>query len=191
MFRRRRIFRPIIPLPVPVPVGGRPQVHPAVARAHSLMEQGQYPEAAAAFSQIAEVARSRGGSRAPFFFIQAGRATVLAGQVDQGIASIRQGLELLAAGARWPELQRVGQAVVDQLTEMGYPEQAGVMRDWLASSLEGKAVTAPVTTPKTAQRVLPTRCPSCGASVNSKEIEWLDALTAECLFCGGPIRAES
>jgi hypothetical protein len=192
MFRRRRILRPILPVPLPVgvPVGGRGQVNPRVAQAHALMEQGQYPAAATAFSEIAEIARSRGGPRAPFFFIQAGRAYVLAGQVEQGVGEIREGLELLASAARWSELQRVGQTVVDQLTDQGQPEPAKVIADWLAASLAGKAVSPSVTGGAAKQPVLPPRCPSCGALVNPKEVEWVDQVTALCLFCGSPIRSE-
>ena len=189
MFRRRRIFRPIVPVPVPVTAVNRQTVHPEVVHAHQLMEQGRYSEAADLFSRIAEAARVRDGPRAPIFSIQAGRAFILAGQVDQGIDSIRHGLEGLAAAERWSDLQGIGQVVVDQLNEKGYPEQAKTISDWLAASLEGKSVAA-VVTPPVKQPVLPTRCPSCGAAVNSKEMGWLDDLTAECLYCGGPIRAE-
>ncbi|MGA9398987.1 MAG: hypothetical protein WBV22_12090 [Anaerolineaceae bacterium] len=192
MFRRRRIIRPIarMAMPVGVPAGGRGQVNPRVAQAHNLMEQGQYPEAAAAFTEIAEFARSRGGPRAPFFFIQAGRASVLAGQVEEGVAKVREGLELLAGAGRWAELQRVGQAVVDQLTEQGYPEQSKVIADWLAASLAGKVVAQKVAGGVAKKPVLPPRCPSCGALVNPKEVEWVDEITALCLFCGSPVRSE-
>jgi hypothetical protein len=190
MFRRRRISRPMLPLARRIPAGARQQVHPEVARAHDLMAQGQYPEAAAAFSRIAEVAQSRGGPRAPLFYIQAGRAYVLAGQVEAGSASLREGLEMLAAAGRWPELQRVGQAVVDQLNDLGHPEQAKAIAEWLAASLAGKHIPPAVSPPAT-RTVLPTRCPSCGAVINAREVEWLDQLTVECLYCGGPVRAET
>jgi hypothetical protein len=190
MFRRRRIFRPIVPLSIPVTAVNRQTPHPEVVHAHDLMAQGQYLEAAALFSRIAEAVRVRNGPRAPIFSIQAGRAFILAGQVDQGMASLQRGLEGLAVAARWSDLEGVGLAVVDQLNEKGYPVQAKIISDWLAVNLEGKSVAAAVT-PPAKQPVLPTRCPSCGAGVNSKEVSWLDDLTAECLYCGGSIRAES
>jgi hypothetical protein len=39
--------------------------------------------------------------------------------------------------------------------------------------------------------ILPTHCPSCGAGVRANEIEWLDDVTAECDYCGSPIRGDS
>jgi hypothetical protein len=190
MFRRRRILRPIMPLPATLPTGRHQQVHPELKHAHDLMVQGQYPEAAALFSRIAEVAQSRGGPRAPFFYIQAGRAFVLAGEVEAGIASLREGLAMLAAASRWSELQAVGQVAVDQLTGKGYEEQAKAINDWLAAQLAGKPQAPAGADQATRQPLLPTRCPSCGAAVNAREVTWLDQRTAECLYCGGPIRAE-
>jgi NAD-dependent SIR2 family protein deacetylase len=37
---------------------------------------------------------------------------------------------------------------------------------------------------------LPTHCPSCGGAVRPDEIEWLDEVTAECDYCGSPLRSE-
>ena len=31
-------------------------------------------------------------------------------------------------------------------------------------------------------------CPSCGASLRPDEVEWLDDVTAECAYCGSPVR---
>ena len=33
-------------------------------------------------------------------------------------------------------------------------------------------------------------CPSCGAAVRPDEVEWLDYVTAECAYCGSPVRGE-
>ena len=191
MFRRRRIIRPIVPVPVAVPAGGRRQVHPFLVRANEQMQAGQYAEAAASFSRIAEVVRGRRGPRAPFFFLRAGHAYILASQVDEGMTCIRQGLGLLAGNGRWADLQRFGPVVVDQLTERGLTEQAGEISGWLSETLAGKAVGSPAAGGAVKQQVLPTRCPSCGAAINSREVTWLDEATAECLYCGGPVRAES
>ena len=191
MFRRRRIIRPIVPVPMAFAAGGRKQVHPELVRANELMQNGQYLEAAATFSRIAEVVRGREGPRAPFFFLKAGRAYILASQVDEGLTCIRQGLGLLAGKGRWAELQRFGPMVVDQLKEKGLTEQAGKISDWLSATLAGKALENPVAGGAGELPLLPTRCPSCGAAINSKEVSWQDRMTAECLYCGGPIRAES
>jgi hypothetical protein len=38
--------------------------------------------------------------------------------------------------------------------------------------------------------LLPTHCPACGAAVRPDEVEWLDDVTAECAYCGSPVREE-
>jgi hypothetical protein len=81
--------------------------------------------------------------------------------------------------------------VVDQLTERSLTEQAGEISGWLSETLAGKAVGSPAAGGAVKQQVLPTHCPSCGAALNSREVTWLDEATAECLYCGGPVRAES
>jgi hypothetical protein len=193
MFRRRRLIRPVMSphLPVGVPAGAKPRVPPVVARAHNLMAEERYEEAAEAYSQIAEVARSRGGPRAPFFLLQAGRAFVLSGKLAEGMERINEGLQLLADAGRWSELHRVGQNIVNQLSDQGHAEASRQVAGWLEKTLAGKPVAPSVGRRPAAQPVLPTRCPGCGASVNPKEVEWLDERTAQCDFCGGSLRAEA
>ena len=43
---------------------------------------------------------------------------------------------------------------------------------------------------ETVHPVLPARCGQCGALIRTDEIEWIDAQTAECAYCGSPIRPE-
>jgi predicted RNA-binding Zn-ribbon protein involved in translation (DUF1610 family) len=43
--------------------------------------------------------------------------------------------------------------------------------------------------PDMAKILLPSHCESCGGPIHSPEVEWLNAHTAECPYCGSPIRA--
>jgi len=191
MFRRRRILRPIAAAARAIPAAGGKQVHPELVRANELMQAGQYLQAAASFIRIAEVVRGRHGPRAPFFFLKAGHCYILADQVDEGMTCLRQGLGLLAGNGRWADLDRFGQVVVSHLNEKGYTAEAGEISSWLAGTLAGKPVVDASGGHKVERALLPTRCPSCGAMVVSREVDWIDDLTAECSYCGGPIRAES
>jgi hypothetical protein len=66
-------------------------------QAHHLMENGEYQQAGAAFWHLAESAESRGlQGRAPFLFIQAGRAFSLAGNNKLGQQGLIHGFKLLA-----------------------------------------------------------------------------------------------
>src|SRR5512137_1027326 len=101
MFRRRGLVRPIRPL-------GPPQIPPALQRANQMMAAGNYAAAAEIFEQFSRGAVNRDGPRAPWFLFQAGRARLLAGQVDMGVMHIREGLSLFAERGQWGDLQRTG-----------------------------------------------------------------------------------
>ena len=71
-------------------------VPPILQEANFAFDKGEYGRAGELFEQIAEKAAARGGPRAPIFYLQAGRARVLAGQTALGMPSLKRGLELLA-----------------------------------------------------------------------------------------------
>jgi|YNPBryBLVA2012_1023415.scaffolds.fasta_scaffold00402_10 hypothetical protein len=184
MFRRRPIVgRPLRPLRR----GLLPQVPPLLQRANQLLASGQYVQAAEAFESLADAAQSRGGVRAPLLFLQAGRARILAGETAAGLARLKQGLSLLAAHADWPGLQRVGGRVLTELNERGLVREAAEMEAWLKATLPAGSVVFAERS-ATPKPQLPTHCPSCGAALRPDEVEWLDEVTAECAYCGSPVR---
>ena len=125
MFRRppRRPRRPIR-------AGRRPgHRHPQHApkeliQAHQLMEAGEYKRAAQAFEKIARLAESRDGPRAPKLYIQAGHASILAGEKEAGLANLKYGLTLLINRADWEHLHRAGYRAVDELKQRGLTTEA-------------------------------------------------------------------
>jgi len=181
MFRRR----PVIGRPLRR--GFAPQVPPLLQRANQLMDSGQYAQAAEAFEALANAAQARGGPRAPLFFLQAGRACILSDQNEAGLAQVKQGLSLLAGRADWPGLHRAGTRVLVELRERGLVGEAAEIEAWLQATLPampaGFAERGPAQKPQ-----LPTHCPSCGGALRPDEVEWLDDVTAECAYCGSPVR---
>jgi hypothetical protein len=165
-----------------------PDVPPEIAQANKLLMNGDYVNAAPAFENLARRAEGRGGPRAPMFFIQAGRAHILNQQVEKGMINLRSGLSLLASTGRMDALQRAGSRIVRELDQLGLAGEARIIRELL--SKQNITVSAQFPQTETPTRLLPTHCPSCGAPVRSDEVEWIDAATAECDFCGGAIRAE-
>jgi hypothetical protein len=168
---------------------GPPEVPPALRRANALMTQGDYLEAAAAFEDLAARAEARGGPRAPLFHLQAGRMYVLAGQGQAGVPHIKRGLEQLAANGRYGKIHRFGQMAVQELTERGLTAEAQEIAAYLKMTLPAKPEEEEAVPER--PPVLPTHCPSCGAPVRSDEVEWMDDVTAECLYCSSPLRAEA
>ena len=179
MFRRRgqRMFR-----------GGRQDVPPVLQRANQLMASGEYEEAASLFADLGQRAEDRFPHRAPFLFIEAGRAAILGGQTKIGIAHLRRGLTLFASQGRMHRMRMVGERAIDELQARHLKAEADEIAALLNSNapavdLAEKEASAPMKKP-----ILPTHCPSCGAAVRPNEVEWLDEATAECAYCGSPLR---
>ena len=100
--------------------------------------------------------------------------------------SLKRGLELLAERGRFPRLHQAGTRVIAELSQRGLKEEASEIETWLKNTLP----TVPVLDSSQRRPVLPTHCPSCGAGLRPDEVEWLDDATAECAYCGSPVRAE-
>ena len=163
-------------------------VPPILQEANFAYDKGQYGRAGELFEKIAETASARGGPRAPLFYLQAGRARALAGQITLAMPSLKRGLELLAQRGAWERFQQAGQRVVTELIENGYSSEAQELQTFLNGySLQEISQTTSQTHP-IKKPTLPTHCPSCGAAIRPDEVEWLDEVTAECAYCGSPIQ---
>lgn len=161
-------------------------IPPVLQEAIFAFDKGQYGRAGELFEKIAETAAARSGPRAPVYYLQAGRARILAGQTALGIPSLRRGLELLAQRGQFPRLQQAATRVIAELNEHGLKKEAADIETWLKATLP----TLPAFAPSIKRPALPTYCPACGAAARPDEVEWLDEVTAECAYCGSPIRAE-
>ena len=169
--------------------GAPAQIPPLLRRAIALEQQGDFASAAQAYEEFAARADLRGGPRAPLAFIQAGRMRFLAGDVARGVEHIIRGLDLFAASGRIGKALNAGQRTVQELTARGYASEAQKVSAHLKSILPAQM---PATVPSAPGRkpVLPTHCPDCGGPVRSDQVDWIDDATAECDYCGSPIRAE-
>ncbi len=184
MFRRRPILGRALR---PLRRGFAMQVPPLLQRANEWMASGEYEQAAEAFESLAEAAQARGGPRAAVFFLQAGRARILEGKTETGLAHVKRGLSLLAGRADWAALHHAGKRALAELNERGLGKEAAEIEAWLEATLPaGRAMFAEHTARQKPQ--LPTHCPSCGAALRPDEVEWLDESTAECAYCGSPVR---
>ena len=164
------------------------EVPPILQEANFAFDKGEYGRAGELFERIAETAAARGGPRAPIFHLQAGRARVLAGQTILGMPSLKRGLELFAQRGQFRRLHQAGTRVISELSERGLTNEASEIETLLKATLPATPSFDEAKAPK--RPVLPTHCPSCGAGMRPDEVEWLDEVTAECDYCGSPVRAE-
>ena len=160
------------------------EVPPILQEAIFAFDKGQYGRAGELFEKLAETAFARGGPRAPLFYLKAGQARILAGQTALGMPSVRRGLELLAEREQFLRLQNAGERVIAELNERGLGNEASEIETWLRVQ---RTSETPSDKPEP-RPTLHTHCPSCGAAVLPDEVEWLDEATAECAYCGSPIR---
>jgi len=160
------------------------EVPPILQEAIFAFDKGEYGRAGELFEKLAETAFARGGPRAPLFYLKAGQARILAGQTALGMPSVRRGLELLAEREQFLRLQNAGERAIAELNERGLGNEASEIKTWLRAQ---RTSETPSDKPEP-RPTLPTHCPSCGAAVLPDEVEWLDESTAECAYCGSPIR---
>lgn len=165
----------------------RGNVPPMLQRANQTMAAGDYESASTMYVDLAKDAEERFPQHAPFLYVEAGRAAVLCGETKTGVAHLRRGLTMLAAQGRMLRVRRMGRRVVDELNARGLTSEAQEISALLESS-QPEESPAREAVPK--HPILPTHCPSCGAAVRPDEVEWLDDLTAECDYCGSPVRGE-
>jgi hypothetical protein len=169
---------------------GPGQIPPILREANLAFDKGEYGRAAELFERIAQAADARGGPHAPLFHMQAGRARVLAGQTALGIPSLKRGLALLAQRQQFQRLLNVKKRVVSELKARGLIEEADQLEAWLKTIAPPPSEFETIL-PPSKKPTLPTHCPQCGAAMRSDEVDWIDAVTAECGYCGSPVREES
>jgi len=165
-------------------------VPPILQEANFSFDKGEYGRAGELFEKIAQTADARGGPRAPLFHLQAGRARILVGQTRLGLPSIKRGLELFAQRGQLHKLHQAAGRIISELNARGLTNESAAIESWLMNMMSSMSAMydqpAPVVRPK-----LPTHCSSCGAILRTEEVEWQDAATAECAYCGSPVRAQN
>jgi hypothetical protein len=164
-------------------------VPPLLRRANQMLSGGNYAEASSAYEQLARAAEARGGPRAPFFYIQAGRTRLLAGRAADGVELLQRGLGVFALRGQQVKAMNVGSRIARELEARGLQSEARQVRDYLAELVPGLA--APAADAAHAKRpALPTHCPGCGAPLRPDEVEWADDATALCEYCGSPVHGD-
>jgi hypothetical protein len=187
-FGFRRPFRRLGPALFPTLFGGgallpmRPRR--ILRNANMLFESGQFSEAAPILENLANLSRQQGIPRAPFLFVRAARAFIFAGQPQRGVQLFQTAFEILASVGGAALLFPAAHRLIEELTELGHPKEAAGIREIVLGAPGWDATPSPAPH----QSPLPTHCPNCGAGIRSDEVQWIDESTAECTYCGSPIR---
>jgi hypothetical protein len=162
-----------------------------------LLAEAQFAPAADQFEQLAVAARAEGLPVAPRLFVQAARACWRAGQIPRGMQLLRNGLGILMTAGAVQAARKISASAAAELDLLGHKPEADEVRKFMAdlppadSSSEATAGTADEQPSEPVPPTLPTHCGQCGAVLRPDEVEWIDPQTAECAYCGSPIRPET
>jgi hypothetical protein len=99
------------------------------------------------------------------------------------VALGQRALHLLAGAGQTARAQSLLARMLQALERRNYYEQAVELR------AEGTALLgAQKRESHTPHAALPAKCPSCNAPLRPDQVEWIDAQSAECAYCGSVIR---
>jgi len=173
----------------PFPAARRPAARAAMIRlqqANQLMARGEYQHAANLFAELADGAERRSIPRAAQLHLQAARALLQAGDKTAAVKRIKHSVDLFEKTGQQDKLARLAPRILHELREHGLEEDA--------VSLEVRLADLPRSSDTgdhgRAGGSLPSKCDSCGGSVRSDEVEWVDAHSAVCPYCGSVLQRE-
>jgi hypothetical protein len=154
-----------------------------------LFDRGRYLEAAQTYQELARRAASIGLERAPTLFLQAGRARILGSETEPGLILIRRAFRLLLQGMAIRRFLATRSRVVDELRKLNLNEEALRLERELDEMLRDADIAefpeeAEITD---ASRVLPVKCPFCGANLFPDEMEDRADGTSVCGYCGSRV----
>lgn len=187
---RRHIRRQVLRRAVHPPRPAARQAMQRIREANALLAQGEFAQAAAIFEDLATKAAERGIERTPNLALQSARAWLEAGETERGMRLIRMALEYMHRTGQMRKLHHMSGRIVSELRSRGLTKEAADIEAEIKQMLAGIDLSAfqPVQTGKTAQ--LPAQCPKCGGNVRRDEVEWIDATSAACDYCGSVLVEE-
>lgn len=167
--------------------GGRGLID-RLRRAHRAMVNHEFAYAEAEFLALGEEAQLRGLPQGPPLLIASGMAAVEAGDGDRGVEHILRGLQEFRQRGQMRRLALAAGRIIEELRSRGHAAVADRIESQLPES--GFQLQAQQQSPAEMLK-LPAKCPQCGGSVHPDEVEWANAHSAICDYCGSILPADS
>lgn len=170
-------------------------IPPLLLMANQAFKSGNYEEAAVSYLKLGEKGLERGLRQAANMFLKAARCYVMLGKTDLAVKLVRQVVEDLAKEERWADLYRAVKNSVHFLNERDYTTEARMVKPWAEEFIPPEVLrnlesTVKAQTIEEMKVTLPTHCPSCGGTIDPREVEWVDHSNIVCDFCGSVVRGE-
>jgi hypothetical protein len=162
-------------------------------RAHRLLAEGQPAQAAPIFAELAREAEARDmPQRAAQLHLQAARCYFQSHDPATGLSQARQGLQMVVNAGMQAKASPIFARLLDGLRANGFTAEAEMLQKEFGTQL-GHLAATPAGPSAAAeaqpQGQLPAKCPSCNGPIRRDEVDWIDAQTAECPYCGNTLQA--
>lgn len=157
-----------------------------IQRAHQLMAQEDYIQAAELFERLARNASRHGLRHTPQLYLQAGRARILAGSIDAGMKNLHEAMVQFSTSGQTGRMPHVTLRVIQELRSQGLMNEAEALEAQARELLSVEHISMEPHAEDPGES-LPSKCPYCGAIVHPKEVEWIDSRHAVCSFCGSVV----
>lgn len=196
MFRRRPLRRPALLRRSRPGSAVAPRVREALRRAYHALERGDAEEAARIFRRLAEAAAQRRMPlRAAGLTLEVAHAEALMGGAQAAVQNAERALRAFAQAGRPRRIAPAVERVVAALRQGGHDAEADRLEELLAQTLQ-QAGTSRRELGRDLEQAraqrrgqLPAKCPSCAGPLFPDEVEWSDATTACCAYCGSAVKA--
>ena len=156
--------------------------------AQRLMAEGKFVEAAALFDELGQFAMQHGMIRpAVNLTLQAGRAYAQARRGDDALVRSRRALDLILNAGQPARAARAMPRAIAFLRAHGFTAQAATLEKEAVQRLAPLGLSLQAL-PNGGARTLPPTCPQCAGPLRSDEADWIDAVSAECPWCGSAVK---
>lgn len=165
-----------------------PRLQRELRRANHLLAIGDHINAGHIFNELAQHARDRDLIfPAPMLFMQAAHAYRMGEDYERSLLNARLGLDLLAAQERWRALRFETQHYCEELESAGKNDEAQELHKWLLGKATGIELTQEAQSDTEEAKMLPEKCPYCGAAMSLEQINAGGGNAAECKYCGSVV----
>jgi hypothetical protein len=158
--------------------------------ANRLMASGHPEKAALLFLQLArELQATQHPRKAANLHAQTSHAFADAKEEAQALQQAQVALRFFVRLQMLPGAAQFYGNIRNKMNQNGMSASATELEKEFGGAL-ANVPTRPLGGMQQGPRHLPTSCPKCGAPLRAHEVEWVDAMTASCSFCGSVVAKE-
>ncbi|MCD6356756.1 MAG: hypothetical protein J7L66_05655 [Anaerolineaceae bacterium] len=163
-------------------------IPPKLREAHQLFASGKFQEAAELYLMLAEKASVRSIPQTPNLYLRAAAALIKAEDYDKAKVILIKGFEWLLKRKKWVQIKKSFDVAIARMRDNNNKELAEFLQAWINKNIPDEVKRSAswigAGTMRKESLHLPSNCSNCGGPVNPKEVEWYDATTAICSYCG-------